>query len=167
MQGKPLYPHTSFRNVTVQVNWGSAPLTALPFTCKMLQGAARSDLTPVRSSKPKDGKYEVVVPVAFPDEGTFDWLDDFLAANPSYTELSDRAIISWAEKSGLRRGSGGDWRRGGGKGDDNSSNDKPSFNFGVPLIDDSISTRTIISTVARLVPRNYVVMEVKGNLISD
>lgn len=34
----------------------------------------------------QDGKYEVIFPVAVPDEGTFDWLDDFLDKNPKYVE---------------------------------------------------------------------------------
>ena len=39
------------------------------------------------SCLPEDGKYEVIFPVAVPDEGTFDWLDDFLEKNPKYVEL--------------------------------------------------------------------------------
>ena len=35
----------------------------------------------------QDGKYEVIFPVAVPDEGTFDWLDEFLEKNPEYVEL--------------------------------------------------------------------------------
>merc|ERR1712151_980837 len=40
------------------------------------------------------------------------------------------------------------------------------FNFGLPSMDD-LSVRRILSRVAPLVPRNYVVMEVKSNLIED
>merc|ERR1712187_103997 len=45
------------------------------------------------------------------------------------------------------------------------SNDKPKFNLGVQGLDD-LSAGKIIKTVASLVPRNYVVMEVKDNLVA-
>ncbi|CAL1135319.1 unnamed protein product [Cladocopium goreaui] len=64
----------------------------------------------------QDGKYEVIFPVAVPDEGTFDWLDEFLEKNPQYVELSDRAIIKWAEKSGISHSEQNSWK---------NCNDKP------------------------------------------
>merc|ERR1712048_208665 len=67
--------------------------------------------------KPKDGKYEVLFPVGLPDEGCFDWLDMFLKKNKKYTEVSDRALQSWCEKSGIMR-----------KGQTASSKDKPLTN---------------------------------------
>merc|ERR1712187_492524 len=45
------------------------------------------------------------------------------------------------------------------------SNDKPHYNFGLQYIDDH-SIRKSIMTVAPLVPRHYIVMEVKGNLVA-
>merc|ERR1711879_1109494 len=33
MKGKVLYPSVTYRNVTLQVNFGAAPLRALPFKC--------------------------------------------------------------------------------------------------------------------------------------
>merc|ERR1712187_1016183 len=45
------------------------------------------------------------------------------------------------------------------------SNDKPEFNFGIPGMDD-LSVQRVIRTVAPLVPRNYVLMEVKENLVA-
>merc|ERR1712217_693070 len=90
---------------------------ALPFKCRMIQGAAQEDMDLAPCHEPKQGKYEVVLPVAFPDEGTFDWLDAWLAKNPNYVELSDRKIMEWARCSGL-------W----GRNDRKVSNDKPQFN---------------------------------------
>merc|ERR1719253_1449584 len=107
------------------------------------------------STTPKDGKYEVVFPVGLPDEGTFDWLDGFLAKHPGYVELSDRTIVEWAQKSGFPKPKVNQWKH---------SNDKPDVNFGVQALDE-LSARRVISSVAPLVPRNYVVMEVKGNLV--
>merc|ERR1711920_159406 len=101
-----------------------------------------------------DGKYEVMLPVGFPDEGTFTWLDQFLEKNPQYVELSDRRILEWAASSGLWK-SGKGWK---------SSNDKPDFNFGIRDMD-NYSVRRVVNSIAAVVPRNYVVMEVKSNLI--
>merc|ERR1711865_46870 len=112
-----------------------------------------SDVVVSSFKQAADGKYEVVLPVAFPDEGTFDWLDTWLEKNPHFVELSDRRIMDWARCSGL-------WSRAEG------SNDKPRFNFGVPCMDD-FSVRKLISIVAPIMPRNYVVMEVKSNLIAS
>ncbi|CAJ1378804.1 unnamed protein product, partial [Effrenium voratum] len=50
-----------------------------------------------------EDKCEVMLPVAFPDEGTFEWLDSFIEKNPQYTELSDRKLMEWAVASGLNR----------------------------------------------------------------
>jgi len=158
MHGKPLYPHLNFRSISLQVNMGLTPLKELPFKCRLLQGAAERDVMVAPSKEPKDGVYEVVMPVAFPDEGTFDWVDTFLEKNPTYVELSDRKIIDWATRSGLNIK--------GQPGQGSTSNDKPKPNFGIPSIDD-LSVRKVLGSVAPLVPRNYVVMEVKANLMRD
>jgi len=157
LQGKPLFPHLAFRSVSLRVNFGPDALKPLPFACRMLQGAAASDATVSPSTAPKDGKYEVMMPVAFPDEGTFEWLDGFLEKNPQYVELSDRKIVQWAQASGLFSK--------GNKNDPANSNDKPSFAFGVQGMDDR-SVQKVVNSVAPLVPRNYVIMEVKSNLIA-
>merc|ERR1712048_1461628 len=96
-----------------------------------------------------------------PDEGTFDWLDDFMAEKPNYFELSDRKIIEWAQKSGIQRPQSSitQAEKGG-----RSSNDKPDFCFGIPTLDDC-SIRMVIANMTNVVPRNYVVMEVKANLV--
>merc|ERR1712187_1027527 len=141
--------------VTLQMNFGPRPLKDLPFQCRMIGGAAQADVEVLPSTVPKDGKYEVVFPVAFPDEGTFDWVDGFLEKNPQYVELSDRKIMEWAVKSGLWRPKSNSWK---------NSNDKPDFNFGIPAMDD-MSVRRTINSMASVVPRNYVVMEVKQNLV--
>jgi len=157
MRGKPLFPHVNFKNVTLQVNFGPVPFVPLPFRCRMLQSAALDDILVVPSSVPKDGKYEVVFPIALPDEGTFDWLDDFLEKNPNYTELSDRRILDWAAKSGLWRPRTQIWK---------NSNDKPDMTFGIPLMDDN-SVRRILNSVIATQPRNYIIMEVKSNLVKE
>eukprot|EP00448_Togula_jolla_P040740 CAMPEP_0170645310 /NCGR_PEP_ID=MMETSP0224-20130122/43002_1 /TAXON_ID=285029 /ORGANISM="Togula jolla, Strain CCCM 725" /LENGTH=915 /DNA_ID=CAMNT_0010976499 /DNA_START=64 /DNA_END=2812 /DNA_ORIENTATION=- len=155
LKGKALFPHVSFRAVTMQVHFGPQPLHQLPFTCRTVQDAGDKDVVVAKSLAPKDGKYEVLFPVGFPDEGTFEWLDAFLAKNPQYTELSDRKIIDWATKSGVWKPRGGNWK--------GACNDKPEFNFGIPLMDD-FSVRRVINSIVSVVPRNYVVMEVKENL---
>eukprot|EP00931_Biecheleriopsis_adriatica_P077427 TRINITY_DN50_c0_g1_i3.p1 TRINITY_DN50_c0_g1~~TRINITY_DN50_c0_g1_i3.p1 ORF type:complete len:821 (-),score=308.17 TRINITY_DN50_c0_g1_i3:116-2341(-) len=152
--GKTLFPHITYRNMSVQVNMGPTPLRALPFTCNMIQGAAKEDAAVSEEKPPKGGKHEVLMPVGFPDEGTFDWLDSFLEKNPSYVELSDRKLQEWATSSGLPKP-----RQGGSK-------DKPNFSYGMPSMDDR-SLQRVVNTLAPLTPRNYIIMEVKSNLIAS
>jgi len=153
--GKPLFPHIAFRSVTVQMLFGPAPTKALSFDCRMIQAAAQADV--VVSPGPEPGsKFEVVLPVGLPDEGTFDHLDDFLEKNPHFVELSDRKIQEWAASSGLVKP-----RIAG----PSTSNDKPQFNYGLPGMDDG-SIRRIVCAMAPVVPRHYVIMEVKSNLVA-
>ena len=156
MKGKALFPAVSFRNVTLQVHFGAMPLRSLPFTCHSWLQVQKSHSEVKSTVAPKDGKYEVLLPVGLPDEGTFDWVDQFLSKNKNYTELSDRAIIDWAKKSGLYRLSE----------DRRSSNDKPEMDFGLPLLDD-MSVSKVIKAVANVLPRNFIIPEVKANLTAE
>jgi len=157
LKGQTLYPAVSFKSMTLHVNFGNDPMVALPFQCRMVQDASQKDASVTASAVPKDGKYEVVMPVGLPDEGPLDWLDMWLEKNPGYTELSDRMILDWAEKSGI-------WRQGGYK--VRTSNDKPELNFGVRELDDG-SIRRAVMAMAPLQPRNYIIAEVRANLIKD
>lgn len=158
LKGKPLFPHVSFKNVTMQVNFGPKPLRALPFICKMLQEITSKDATiSVAPQLPKDGKAIVLFPICLPDEGTFDWLDAFKSKNPSYAEISDRMIVDWAQKSDVwTKTQKSQWR----------SMDKPEVAFNVAGLDD-LSVRRVLLAVAPLQPRNIIVMEVKCNLLKD
>mmetsp|Transcript_43048 Transcript_43048/g.77141 ORF Transcript_43048/g.77141 Transcript_43048/m.77141 type:complete len:822 (-) Transcript_43048:111-2576(-) len=152
--GKPLFPHISYRHMSVMVNFGKKSVTKMPFQCRMVNEAATADCQV--ETPPKDGKCEVIVPVAFPDEGTFDWLDSFLEEKPNYLELSDRKISDWAVTSGLPRP----------KMAPAASNDKPYYIYQLPSMDD-MSTQKVVSMLAPMQPRNYVVMEVKSNLVKE
>jgi hypothetical protein len=92
-----------------------------------------------------------------PDEGTYQWLDNWLKQNPSYTELSDRAILDWAQRSGISRLK---------PYTSMVCRDKPEMGFGLPLMDDKSVQKMIASTVA-IQKRNFVVMEVHANLIKE
>lgn len=155
LQGKALFPHVTYRKKVIQVNFGPSPLKELPFKCRMVGGAATADVEVTKSTEPKDGKYNVVYPVALPEEGGFEWLDSFLEKNPGYTELSSRKIISWAQASGLPN-----------QADKKGSNDSPAFAFGIREMDD-LSARKVLEAFAPVSPRNYVVMHLKANLIAD
>jgi len=157
LHGKVLYPHVSFRNVTVHVLAGAVPAKSLPFKCRTIMAAAKDDIVVSSHHTPNDGKYDVLLPVALPDEGTFDWLDGFIAKNPHYVELSDRKILEWAATSGLWKPKATGWK---------TSNDKLEFNFGLPGMDDR-SIRRVLRAVAPVVPRHYIVMEVKSNLLQS
>jgi len=120
----------------------------------MIGAAATAD---VEMAKPKTGtaKPEVVFPVGLPDQGYFQWVDQFMEKNPGYVELSDRKILEWAAKSGM-------WtQRGGGGG----SNDKPEARFGIPSMDDWSVSR-VIAAIAPTTPRNFVLPELKANLVA-
>jgi len=157
LHGKVLYPTVTYKNVTLKVNFGPAALAPLPFKCLTLAEAAAADVEVQEEPKPKDGKCDVLVPVGMPEQGFFDWVDAFVEQNPSYTELSDRKIAEWATKSGI-------WRpkaQGGG-----GSNDKVELKFGIPMLDD-LSVRRVFNSVAPTQKRNYIVPELRANLISE
>lgn len=149
--GKPLFPTVTFKNMTLELNLGPTALAALEFNCRMISGAAKADLKVLPSTKPADGKYEVVFPVGLPDRGLFDWVDSFLEENPGYTELSDRRIIDWATKSGF-------WRP-----KNTDCNDKPTMRFGMDLMDNN-SVRRALNNFAPTQRRHFVVAELKANL---
>merc|ERR1712113_430624 len=60
-------------------------------------------------------------------------------------------------KSGLQR-QGGYAKR--------ACNDKPDPNFGLPLMDDHSISR-VIAAIAPTMQRNFIIMEVKGNLLIE
>ena len=150
--GKPLYPTLSYKNVSVEVNFGPTPRKTLPFSCHMLASAAAADVE-ASPCKAAGKKPEVVLPVGLPSQGFFDWVDEFVEKNPGYIELSDRKILEWAQKSGLWKPKAG------------GSSDKPEANFGVPALDDW-SVRRVLASVSPALPRNYVIGELKANLIA-
>ncbi|CAE6972650.1 Hnrnpu [Symbiodinium natans] len=150
--GKPLYPTLSYKNVSVEVNFGPTPRKALPFSCHMLASAAAADVE-ASPCKAANKKPEVVLPVGLPSQGYFDWVDEFVERNPGYVELSDRKILEWAQKSGLWKPKGG------------GSLDKPEGSFGVPALDDW-SVRRVLQNVSPCLNRSYVIGELKANLIA-
>eukprot|EP00443_Scrippsiella_acuminata_P048906 CAMPEP_0115210358 /NCGR_PEP_ID=MMETSP0270-20121206/22207_1 /TAXON_ID=71861 /ORGANISM="Scrippsiella trochoidea, Strain CCMP3099" /LENGTH=857 /DNA_ID=CAMNT_0002624013 /DNA_START=77 /DNA_END=2646 /DNA_ORIENTATION=+ len=154
MLGKPLYPTITYKNVTLQMNYGPAPCAPLPFKCYMLAEAAEADveLAPVPAAG--NGKCKVVVPVGLPEQGFFDWVDAFIDKNPDFVELSDRKILEWAAKSGM-------WRQ---KSGALYSNDKPDMKFGIPQFDD-MSASKLLAQVAPTVRRNFVIPELRSNLL--
>jgi len=157
LKGKVLYPTVTFKNLTVHVHFGPKPHAPLPFRCRTVQDAAREDVVPHSYPAPKDGKHEVVFPVMLPEEGTFDWLDWFVRTNPRYTELSERAIVEWAMRSGLWRPKTTSFK---------TSLDRPDMNFGIPHLDDG-SVKQILHMAATVQQRDFVVMEVRSNLLKQ
>merc|ERR1711879_267459 len=140
---------------SILVNFGeSGPWSPLPFTATMIQQAAKDDVKATTVCRPKKGVYEVVVPVGIPDEGTYDLLDDFLAANPGkYTEISARAVNAWVQMSGHA----GRTPRG--------TNDHPELGLNIHGIDD-LSIMKQLRILAASQRRNYVIMDVKANLLA-
>merc|ERR1719498_425873 len=150
-KGKALYPTVVYRGVTLQVNFGAQPATKLPFTCRMVSDAAKADVEVAKP--PADGPAEVLLPVGLPEQGAYDWVDDFLRKNPGYTELSPRKIVDWAIKSGC-------WRKGG-----KSATDTPDMGFGLPGLDD-LNCLKLAKSMAPHHKQNIVVMEMKSNLVA-
>merc|ERR1719507_298781 len=153
--GKPLFPTVTYKNVTLQVNFGPMPLVPLPFKCHMLASAAAADVEVVEVPRPSDGKYEVVFPVGLPENGFFDWVDTFLEKHPDYFELSDRKLLEWATKSGL-------WR----SKTHGHSTDKPDMKFGIRELDDW-SVQRLLKHIAPTACRNFVVPELRANLLES
>eukprot|EP00930_Biecheleria_cincta_P011306 TRINITY_DN113_c0_g1_i1.p1 TRINITY_DN113_c0_g1~~TRINITY_DN113_c0_g1_i1.p1 ORF type:complete len:838 (-),score=246.01 TRINITY_DN113_c0_g1_i1:112-2625(-) len=154
--GKVLIPTITYKNMSLEVNFGPSPHAALPFACRMLSDAATADLEMVAAAANKGGKSQVVFPVGLPERGYFDWVDSFMAKNPGYTELSSRKILEWAAKSGLAR-------QGGAPG---GSNDRPDAKFGVPDLDDW-SPLKVIAAVAPTLQMNFIVPELQKNLVKS
>merc|ERR1712048_1043915 len=149
MGGKALYPAVTFRSMTLHMNLGEEAIEELPFVCRMIGAADQADVEVApRPEKPKDGKYEVLCPVGLPEEGLFEWLDMFLKKNKRYTEVSDRAMQTWCEKSGIIN-----------KGKTAQSKDKPDGEL------------TKITTMLRgflpLQQRDVILMELKANLLKE
>merc|ERR1712217_528576 len=42
--GKALFPTLTYRNLTLQLNFGPHPKIALPFKCRMIKDAAKADV---------------------------------------------------------------------------------------------------------------------------
>jgi len=98
MVGKPLFPHVSYAMCTLAVNLGPSPRSKLPFTVPMINGATKADL--VESTCKRQDKPKLVVPVGLPENGFFDWADNFKLENPDYVEVSSRALVDWLQASG-------------------------------------------------------------------
>jgi len=145
LQGKVLYPTVAYRNITLEVNFGPVARAPLPFTCPMIAAAATADLE--ISTVAKDAENEVLIPLGLPAQGYRDWVDDFLEKNTSYTELSERSTTEWASKSGCF------WPKGGG-----SSASAPRPETGV---------RNALNVIAPTLRRNYILTELKCNLIPE
>jgi len=160
LKGEHLYPAITYRNMGLVYNFDDAPLSPLPFSCRMWQDAAKKDSTIASATPaPQDGKYDVLLPIGLPNQGLFDWADLFLQKNPQYVEISDRAILRWADRSEIKRPKGyGPEAR--------TSNDKPGMGFGIPMMDD-LSIKKALHTFLPMMKRHCVIMELKDNLVRD
>merc|ERR1719311_1917263 len=70
----------------------------------MLDDAAAEDVVASDVKPPADGKYEVLVPVGIPNEGTYSFLDlvFYPGAQRKYAEISDRAVTEGCLQSGIK-----------------------------------------------------------------
>lgn len=155
LHGKTLYPIVNYKNASVVCNFGQAPIwKELPFKVTQIAKAAAEDCETSTFLRPTEGKYEVVLPVATPEKGGYDWLDTFMAENRGkYTELSNRELVRWAKLTGHTCH------------DSKGTVDEPDM--GLQNIDD-LQKFTILNTLkmlAALKKRNYVCMSVNENLL--
>jgi len=157
LRGKALYPAVTYKNVTLQAHFGPAALQRLPFECRTWASAAEADVELAAPEESADGRHEVLFPVGLPEQGFFDWVDAFVEKHPAYTELSDRKIVEWASKSGA-------WRPKAQAGA--GSNDRLDVKFGIPMLDDQ-SVRRVLSAIAPTQGRNYIIPELKSNLVAS
>jgi len=155
LQGKALFPTITAKNVSLQINLGPTLEKPLSFKCRTLLDVAAADVDVVEVAKKEaGGKCEVIFPVGLPEKGFFDWVDHFLAKNPTYTELSDRKIIEWASASGLAKPKGF------------GCNDRPDMKFGLPSMDDGSISRLLSRLAAAKSDRNIIVPTLLDNLLS-
>merc|ERR1712083_1061703 len=98
---------------------------------------------------------EVVVPVGLPDEGCYDWLDMFHQKNPGYTEISNRAILDWARQSGISTNRM-----------QPTNNDAPEVGSNIADLDKGQVYR-YIKTLAPVHGRNYIIQDVRANLLKQ
>jgi hypothetical protein len=151
MKGKVLFPYISLRQAAVVMNFGkpgARPQKEIPFKARMLGDAANDDVKENKVAAPKDGKFEVVIPVGLPNEGTFDFLDCsfYPKSKLVYTELSDRMLVKRMMESGLR----------------GLPSDPRSFKVGEF---DSGKMMRAFKLLASTSKKNYVLMSVKNNLM--
>mmetsp|Transcript_45538 Transcript_45538/g.105569 ORF Transcript_45538/g.105569 Transcript_45538/m.105569 type:complete len:925 (+) Transcript_45538:75-2849(+) len=158
--GKTLFPTVTFRNATLACNFGPVPTEPLPFTCHMLSDALEKDAVTQEHSSPKDGKYEVKIPVCVPDEGVFDWADSFLAKNPSFTEISSRAISRWGEISGVKKSNTSFQLK------TASCMDELETGSGLPQIDNGSLGRALEALIP-VQKRNFLLIRVKAALLKE
>jgi len=154
--GQVLFPTITYRNVTLQTNF-VGPLSPLPFKCRGLGEAAAADVEKAaRLPKPAGEKVEVFFPVGLPEAGFFDYVDQYMAKHPDCIELSDRMLARWAATSGYgKQGQVGTY----------GTNDRPELRTGIQALDD-LSVRRVLRAIAPTVRRNFVVAELKANLIA-
>jgi len=102
---------------------------------------------------------EALFPVGVPDEGTFDWLDEFLQKkeNRRYVEISYRQLLRLAKASGVERSHGYDWR---------CTRNWPDMSCGIPLLDE-LSLDKFLAMVAPTLSQDVIVMDVIGNLDAE
>merc|ERR1719506_3654516 len=108
MKGKALFPMVAIRDAVAAVNFGAPgqrPTCELPFRARLLDDAMDKDVVATKVAAPKTGKYEVVLPVGIPGEGTYDFLDlEFYPGHPDtkFVEVSQRALNTALTYSGQR-----------------------------------------------------------------
>lgn len=148
LKGQALFPTVAYKNMSVQMNLGPLPQRQLPFKCNMVSRAAAEDAIISNTALPEQP--EVYFPIGLPEQGFFDFVDGFLAENPSVLELSERKVCDWAIQSGLRKTSEG------------ASRDKLNAKFGVPEIDDG-SVKKMLQHTAPPLRRSCIIPELKAN----
>jgi len=152
LRGKTLYPTITYRSAVVETNFGPAAHAPLPFTCRMVADAAADDVE-VNSKAVRAGESakecNVLFPVGMSEQGYFEWVDNFLVKNPSYVEISDRAIQAWAAKSGIQ----------GAKDVAHQAGTKDS-----PAWENDGSIKRVLTRVASKLGRNFVIPELLANL---
>lgn len=155
LKGVALFPTFTFKNVTIAVNYSALSWEKLPFKCWTFADAGADDFEMTAAVRPKDGVYNMVLPVGLPESGFYDFCDMFLKQNPEYVELSTRKIAAWCAQSG-HKCSG-----------TSSSVDKPNLSYGVPGIEDPSFQKLVKFMAATIAKRHVLVADLQGNLSSE
>ena len=100
LHGKALFPTLTFQNVTLAVNFQSPG----PERSHAFGWIAQEHL--VRSSCVETTSQEVIIPVALPSSGLYDWSLRMREMQPEMVEIGDEMMAEWSASSGLSSRSG-------------------------------------------------------------
>ena len=149
-----LFPIITVKNCSAMVNLGVFPCWSSPKWKQSLIGQCKN-LEEKLMSRPADGVYECVVPCGIPNSGLYPYVDALQKKTDNkYVEISTRAFIDWAEKSGHRLST------------KRTAMDSSSRHFGIALLDNTNSCLLRMIELAKFRGRHIVMVDAFNSLFN-